>query len=57
MRKLSPSQVLTIIARRLEKRADTLEIAGYGFAPTVHELRQFAAMVKRARDYLDHQWR
>lgn len=57
MRKLSASQILFIIARRLEKRADILEIAGQGFAPTVFELRQFAAMVKRARDYLNYQWR
>ncbi len=52
-RSLSPVQVLDILTRRLEERAAVLERVGLpGFMPTIHELRRFAEMTRKARDYL-----
>ena len=56
MRDLSPVQVLAVIAQRLEKRAAVLErVRTPGFDGTIHELRNFAAMVKRAKEYIRQQ--
>ena len=55
MRDLSPAEVLAVIAQRLERRAKALEgIRMREYEMTVHELRNFAAMVKRAREYVRH---
>jgi hypothetical protein len=52
-RELTPVQVLTVLLQRLEKRADTLEAVRLpGFNAAVCELRNFAKMVRAARDYL-----
>ena len=52
MRPLTPTQVLTIIARRLEQRAHTLErVQLKEYEVTILELRNFAAMVRRAIEY------
>ena len=52
MRPLTPVQVLIVIARRLEQRADVLERVGLKeYEITILELKNFAAMVRRAIDY------
>jgi hypothetical protein len=52
MRRFTPVQVLTVIARRLEQRAHTLERVGLReYEITILELREFAAMVRRAIEY------
>ena len=52
-RDLDPVQVLTIIIQRLEKRADCLEGVRMGvYDVAAGELRNFARIVKAARDYL-----
>jgi hypothetical protein len=54
MANLTPVQVLDILAKRMEARAAVLERVGLvGMEPVIHELRQFAAMVRRAMDYLE----
>lgn len=56
MRDFSPSEVLTIIAQRLEKRAKVLEAVRLaGTDATAIELRNFAKMVRRALEYLKTQ--
>ena len=53
---LSAVQVLTIIAERLQKRADALEgVRLEGYSVTIEELRRFAEMVRNARNYLEQQ--
>ncbi len=55
MRDLSPAEVLAVIARRLEKRAKALEgVRMREYDMTAKELRDFAAMVKRAQEYVRH---
>ena len=55
MRDLSPAEVLAILAQRLERRAKALEgVRLKKYDRTVHELRHFAAMVKRAQEYVRH---
>ena len=55
MRDLSPAEVLAILAQRLERRAKALEgVRLKKYDRTVHELRHFAAMVKRAQEYVMH---
>lgn len=51
---LSPVQVLDILAKRMDDRADCLERVNMpdGYAVTIAELRNFATMVRRARAYL-----
>ena len=52
MRPLTPVQVLLVIARRLEQRAAVLERVGLKeYEITILELKNFAAMVRRAIDY------
>ncbi len=52
MRPLTPVQVLLVIARRLEQRAAVLERVGLkDYEITILELKNFAAMVRRAIDY------
>jgi hypothetical protein len=52
MRPLTPVQVLIVIARRLEQRAAVLERVGLKeYEITILELKNFAAMVRRAIDY------
>lgn len=52
MRRLTPVQVLTVIAIRLERRASVLEaVKMREYDSTVVELRNFAAMVRRAIEY------
>ncbi|HEY4008553.1 MAG TPA: hypothetical protein VGM11_00255 [Acidobacteriaceae bacterium] len=52
MRRLTPVQVLSVIAMRLERRARALEGVGLqGYEVTILELRNFAAMVRRAIEY------
>ena len=46
-------QVLDILAKRLEDRADALErvrLPGYGV--TIEELRKFAGMLRKAQQYV-----
>ena len=53
MRDLSPAEVLAVIVRRLEKRAKVLEsMQMKEYDISVYELRNFAAMVKRAQEYV-----
>ena len=53
MRDIDPVQVLSILIRRLETRADALEgVRMPAYDMTVHELRRFAEMAKNARKYL-----
>ena len=58
-RPLTPVQVLIVIARRLEQRAAVLERVDLkGYEITILELKNFAAMVRRAIDYTQKmQWR
>ena len=52
MRPMTPVQVLTVIARRLETRANHLErVRPKEYEVTILELRNFAAMVRRAIEY------
>ncbi len=53
MRDIDPVQVLSILIRRLESRADALEgVRMPSYDMTVHELRRFAQMAKNERKYL-----
>jgi hypothetical protein len=46
-------QVLTVLLQRLEKPADTLEAVRLpGYDGAIYKLRNFAKMVRAARDYL-----
>ena len=48
--------VLTVILQRLEKRAEVLEAVRLpGMEGTTSELKNFARMVRNARDYLQRQ--
>jgi hypothetical protein len=52
-RELTPVESLTIILQRLEKRADILEgVRMEPYTVAAYELRNFAKMVRAARDYL-----
>lgn len=52
-RELNPVETLTVILQRMEKRADVLEGVGMQtYKVAAYELRNFAKMVKAARDYL-----
>lgn len=52
MRQLTPIQVLTVLAMRLEQRARALEgAAPKQYEVTILELKNFAAMVRRAMEY------
>ena len=52
MRRLTPVQVLTVIAMRLERRAAVLEaVKMREYNVTIAELRNFAAMVRQAIEY------
>lgn len=56
MRDLSPTQVLAIIAQRMEARAKNLEAVRLdATTATALELRNFARMVRRALEYLRKQ--
>ena len=51
---LSSSEVLTILAQRLERRAQELErVRLPGFEVAIDELRRFAQMAIGARRYLE----
>lgn len=53
MRKLTPRDVLAILAERMEKRASALEgVKMEGYNAAVDELRRFAEMIRKARQYL-----
>lgn len=53
MRRLTPVQVLTVIAMRLEQRANMLErVQLKEYEITILELKEFAAMVRRAIEYV-----
>jgi hypothetical protein len=53
MRNLNPIQVLTVLIRRMEERANTLEIVSRdSYSMTADELRKFARMTRKAREYL-----
>ena len=52
-RDLTPVQVLTVLLRRLEERAECLEgVKLKEYRMVIYELRNFARMVRAARDYL-----
>ena len=54
MRELTPAQVLTILATRLQKRAEQLERVNLpDNAPLIYELNRFATMAYKARDYVE----
>lgn len=51
--RLAPERVLAILAERLEKRATALEgVRMESYNLVISELRHFAAMVRKAREYL-----
>ena len=52
-RDLTPVQVLTILIERLERRAECLEgVKLREYRMVIYELRNFAKMIRAARDYL-----
>ena len=52
-RELTPVEVLTILLQRLEKRAECLEgVKLKEYRMVIYELRNFARMIRAARDYL-----
>ena len=57
-RDLTPVQVLTVLIERLEKRAECLEgVKLKEYRMVIYELRNFARMVRAARDYLAERMR
>ncbi len=51
--KADPRDVLAILAERMEKRATTLEgVKMEAYSTAVDELRRFADMIRKAREYL-----
>ena len=53
VRTLAPVEVITILAERLEKRADALEgVRMPAYSITIDELRRLAAMARKAEGYL-----